>query len=134
MQDFSCISLVSFLVLWKGEQLTFVQCSSSGQNGRVGRLLAGHLRIASPLGTARDGKYSDLKSTLRAGKVPTGEWQHKSISYSQKQNLDQRQHRRLTSPGIYSPRTLAPPFGQTRGIPLATGGYIRNASSRQASI
>lgn len=39
-----------------------------------------------------------------------------------------------TLPGIRAPNISAPPFGVTRGGPIAPGGYMRNASSTQASI
>lgn len=137
MQDYSYISLIPFLASHQRKELTFVQCSFSDRNETVGRPRVGHLRIAGPQGIARGGMYSDLRSILRAGKLPIGEWQHMSVSCNQQLSLNKLQDhacQRLTSSGIYSPRTLAPPFGQTRGGPLATGGYMRNASSRQASI
>lgn len=40
----------------------------------------------------------------------------------------------LTFSGTYSPRILLPFRGTTRGSPAGTGGYIRSASFRQASI
>lgn len=40
--------------------------------------------------------------------------------------------RLLTCSGICCPKIWAPPSGTTRGRPNAIGGYIRNASCRQA--
>lgn len=134
MQDYSHISLILYLFFAEFGKHTFAQCSFSDRNGTVGRPLAGPLRIAGPQGIARGGMYSDLRSILRAGKVPIGEWRHMSVSCNQQLSLAVSCVSRLTSSGIYSPKTLAPPCGQTRGGPLATGGYMRNASSRQASI